>query len=128
METYRLVLKSKEQLAASQMNTIHIGLANRADVSTFAQNAENIFSANVATINQSLTAHYELPYPKGTNIVWRLVLRDAPGRVQTMYLHNVRPTANIHDITTKLMDAGLLLYPTGLSVVSIVVTVFNNDH
>ncbi len=128
METYRFVLKSKEQLAASQMNTIHVGLANLGDVSTFAQNVENIFSAHAATVNQALVSHYQLPYPKGTNIVWKMVLRDQNGRVQTTYLHNIVPSANIGEITNKLMKAGLLLYPSGTPVTSIQVTVFTNDR
>lgn len=126
--TYRMVLKSQEQLAASQMNTLFVGLASLPDVSWFAQNVENVFSAHVATINQSVVSHYQLPYPVGTPTVWRLVLRDNLGHVQTTYLHNIRPSASISQITTKLMDAGLLLYPFATPVTSIQISIFTNDR
>jgi hypothetical protein len=121
---YRFTLKSAEQLAASQMNTLYLGLASTDDVSTFATNVENIFSAYVASIDWVLSTDYELPYPDGTDIMWRVVLRDAQGRVQTINLNDVSPEAVPTTFAAALTGSDILLYPYGTPVKSVQISVF----
>jgi hypothetical protein len=121
---YRFTLKSAEQLAAAQLNTLYVGLASTDDVSTFATNVENIFSANVASVDQVLASDYALPYPAGTGILWRLVLRDAVGRVQTIVLNDVLADANPATFAQDLVASDLLLYPYGSKVTSCQISVF----
>ena len=121
---YRFTLKSEEQLGASQMNTLLAGLSDTSDVSLFAGNIENIFQANVATIDEVISTNYALPYPSGTGTLWRLVLRDAVGHVQTQYLYDISSTAVPQTVAADLISAGILMYPYGTAVTSIQVSAF----
>lgn len=121
---YRINLKSEEQLAASQLNTIFVGLSSTADLLTFCQNVENIFQANVVTANALQASDYTLPYPAGTGTVWRLVLRDASGHVDTQYLYDISATAVPQTVAADLIAAGVLLYPYGTACTSIQISVF----
>jgi len=121
---YRFTLKSAEQLAAAQMNTLYLGLASTDDVSTFATNVESIFSANVASIDWVLSSDYELPYPNGTGIMWRLVLRDGVGRVQTINLNDVSEEAVPSTFAAALVASDILLYPYGSAIKSCQISVF----
>lgn len=121
---YRFNLKSEEQVAAPQPNTLTLGLASTDDVSTFAENVENIFSANVATITEVISQDYTLPYPAGTGLTLRMVFRDAVGRVQTQYLNNANSDVDLQTFASALISAGWLLYPYGTAATSVQISVF----
>lgn len=121
---YRFTLRSEEQLGAGQLNTIAVGLASTDDVSTFAENVENIFQANVASIDLLVSQDYSLPYPVGTGEVWRFVLRDAVGHVQTQYLYDVASGQVPQTVAAALIAAGIMLYPYGTVCTSIQVSTF----
>lgn len=102
-------MKSEEQRGASQPNIIRLAFNSDADALTFAANAELVFAADVQTIDTVLRSNYALPYPAGTNVEYRFVMRDAVGHVQTERVYDVLSATTAAAFATALTSSGLLL-------------------
>lgn len=126
---YRLTMKSEEQEGASQPNIVDVYLSSDADAFTMADNLETAFAADVVSIDKELTTDYALPYPDGTERLWRFVMRDSLGNVQTERLYNVDPAASDSAFAAAIVAAPTyLLVPSGNVIVSVQVADFNGTE
>jgi len=108
-QTYRFAMKSEEQRGASQANICRVALNSDADALLFAANLELVFAADVQTIDTVLRSNYALPYPVGTNLEMRFVMRDAVGRVQTERLYDMASGFDVEALAAGIVASGPLI-------------------
>lgn len=124
---YRFTLKSAEPQGAQQPNSVEVVLANDEDAILFAANLEDLFAADVVTVNLMLDQNYDLPYPLGTGTQWRYVMRDRQASVQTERLYNIRDGANPGTFRDAYIASPALINPNGTPVDSIQIAIFTQS-
>lgn len=106
---YRLAMKSEEQRGASQPNICRLAFNSDADALTFAANLELVYAADVQTIDTVLRSNYALPYPAGTNLEARFVMRDSAGHVQTERLYDCISGLSVVSFGAAIVSSGALI-------------------
>lgn len=107
--TYRVSLKSEELYGAGQPNILEVGLASDADAAIFQANCALIFGADVVSVDAKLASDYTLPYPAGSDVSVRGVMRDGVAGTETFSLFNLDPAYSLDTLGAGLITAGLLL-------------------
>lgn len=107
--TYRFSLKSEELYGAGQPNILEVGLASDADAAIFQANLQLMIDGDVVSVDAKLASDYTLPYPAGSDVSVRGVMRDAVAGTETFSLFNLDPAYSLDMLASGLITAGLLL-------------------
>lgn len=113
-QTYRFSLRSEETRGAAQPNIIRILLNSDADAAIFADNLASMFDAEVETIDTVILEDYALPYPTGTNVEARFVMRDNDNHVQTERLYSLQSPFDVEGFASAIVAASTyIVLPRG---------------